>query len=350
MNCKEKQEGFKNAFEKVREELESEIRIITEKTTQKAKELADSADSDNNLSEGIGIAAGTAIGSYFGGPAGGAVGASVGKEIGKLFEVEIYNREEIIKFDLPEIRLSEQSFKFDLPEITMKENDIFFNSVVIEMVRQKVGETPHQTCSSPTWEKPIPECTITWTPNYIEVPIPKTKEIRISMSLPEVSMRTQEIIVSIPEISMRTQDLILNIPSIKVTSKKDIGEELSEKANELIAESKVLIKGKKEIIRAKIKMDVIPKATEMFNCFKNSIIAKRAIVSSSFDPAIEMLNQSLLNLVAQGVPQTDDDYINLKHQLNSLVTQRGKALESFDAALEKLDLDMKTSLESIINL
>lgn len=350
MNCTEKQENFKNAFAIVKEELEVEIAKITNETNEKAKDLADSAEDDNNLSEGIGIAAGTAIGSYFGGPAGGAVGASVGKEIGKLFEIEIYNREESIKFDLPEIKLGDKSFKFDLPEITMKDNDIIFNSIVIEMVRQKVGETPHTTCTTPTLRKPIPKCTVTWTPNYIEVPVPKTKEIRIVMSIPEVSMRTQEIIVSVPEISMKTQELILNIPSVKVTSKKDIGKELSNKANELIAESEVLVKGKKDIIRAKIKMEVIPKATEMFECFKESIITKRALVSSSFDPAIEMLNQSLVNLVAQSVPQTDDDYVNLKNKLNSLVTQRENALKSFDEALMKLDSDMKTSLESIISL
>jgi hypothetical protein len=350
MNCQDKQNEFQTAFEIIKTQLEKEVATVATDTEKKSKELANSADNDNNIAEGVGMAAGTAIGGYFGGPAGAAVGATIGKEVGKLFDVEITNQEVVLKFDLPEITMKDEEIKLDLPEVTMKDNDIIFSSIEIVMVDRVIGQNPNVVCTTPTFEKPIPECKVYYTDIIISVPEPREKEIRIVLSVPEITMKTQSAIISVPQFTMKTQEVKFNIPSITVRSKEDIGNNLTEKAKELVADSEKNINEKKSIVKTAIKMDVIPKATEMFNCFKDSILFEKNIVFSNFDPAINTLNETLKTLKVKNVPESDNDYIKVATQLNLLISQRDGALKGFETALEKLDSDMKKSLESLINL
>jgi hypothetical protein len=350
MNCKDKQSEFEKSFEIIKTQLEKDIATVAAVTEQKAKEIADSSESDNNLAEGVGMGAGTVIGGYIGGPAGAAVGATIGKEVGKLFEVEITNQEVSIKFDLPEVTLKDKDIKLDLPSITMKDDDIIFSSIEIVMVDRVVGKNPVVKCTSPTLQKPIPKCTVTWEDIIISVPETREKEVRIVLSVPKVSMKTQKIVLSIPEFRMATKEIKFHIPSITIRSKQDIAKRLSEKANSLVNESEKSISEKKEIIKTQVKMEVIPKANEMLSCFRESIINDKITVSSSFDPSINTINESLKNLKIKNVPETDDDYLKMDNQLKTLIQQKDESLKSFDTALEKLESDIKKSLDSLINL
>lgn len=350
MDCKDKQIEFEKAFEIIKAQLEEEVAEIATETEQKAKDLAQTSESDNNISEGVGMTAGAAIGGFFGGPAGATAGAVIGKEVGKLFEVEITNQEVSIKFDLPEVTMKDEEISLDLPEVTMKDDDIIFSSIEIVMVDRKIGQKPNTKCTEPTWRKPIPKCTVYWTDIIISVPEPREKQVRIVMSIPEITMKTQRTVISIPQFAMRTQEITFNVPSITVRSKQDIAKDLSKKAETLVTETEKSISDKKEIIKTQIKMNVIPKATDMFNCFKDSILHEKNIVFANFDPAINMLNETLKNLKVKGVPETDDDYLKIANQLQTLLGQRDESLKGFDTALEKLDADLRQSLDSLINL
>lgn len=350
MNCKDKQLEFEKAFEVIKTQLENELVTVGKDTEQKAKALAESSETDNNIAEGVGMAAGAAIGGYFGGPVGATVGATIGKEAGKLFEVEITNEVVTIQFDLPEVTIKNQEINLDLPQVTMKDNDIIFSSIEIVMVDKKVGQKPNTVCSTPTWKKPVPKCKVYWTDIIISVPEPRAKEIRITMSVPEIAMRTQTAVIGIPSFKMNTQEITFNVPAITIRSKQDIAKRLSDKANDLVKESEQHINSKKEIVKTQIKMDVIPKANEMFNCFRESILNEKTMVFASFDPSIKTIGESLKSMKVKGVPETDDDYIKMHTQLKDLVSQRDASLKSFDDALTQLDVDMKQSLESLINL
>lgn len=196
----------------------------------------------------------------------------------------------------------------------------------------------------------VPQCTVYWTDIIISVPEPREKEVRIVMSIPEITMKTQKSIISVPQFAMRTQEIKFNVPSITVRSKQDIAKDLSKKAETLVAETEKSISDKKEIVKTQIKMDVVPKATDMFSCFKDSILHEKTVVYASFDPAITMMNETLKSLKVKGVPETDDDYLKIATQLQTLLGQRDESLKSFDTALEKLDADLKQSLDSLINL
>lgn len=350
MNCTDKQNEFEKSFEIVKNQIEKEVAVVAAETEQQAKDLAESADSDNDIAEGVGMAAGTAIGGYLGGPAGAPIGAIIGKEVGKLFEVEITNQEVSIKFDLPEVTMRNEEIKFDLPSVTMKDNDIIFSSIEIVMVKKKIGQKPNTECTKPTLRKPVPKCTVYWTDIIISVPEPREKQIRIVMGIPEITMKTQKTVIGVPAFKMATKEVKFNVPSITIRSKQDIAKKLAEKADRLVEESEKNINNKKEIVRTQIKTDVIPKANEMFGCFRDSIINEKAVVFNSFDPSIRILNESLKNMKIKGVPVTDDDYVKMDNQLNGLIAQRDASLKSFDDALLKLDSDMKASLDSLLNL
>ena len=350
MNCENKQTEFTQSFNSIKDQIQVEINEVTNQTKEKAKTISDKTDNDNNLAQGVGMAAGTAIGGYFGGPAGAVAGASVGKQIGNLFEIEVFNNEIKIALDLPQITMKDEKIVLDLPEITMRNDDIVYTTLDIVMVDRVIGQNPVLVCEAPTWDHPVPSCKVRMEDIIISVPETRPRDVRITLSVPELVMKPQNIVLSIPKITMETQELKFNVPSITIKSKKDIAKQLSDEATALVSESQSLVKNKKEIIKAKIQLEVLPKATAMFDCFREGIIFEKNNVSNAFEPSIHTVNESLKNMAIQNVPDTDDDYIKLKSQFDDLVAKRDLALKNFDDALLQLETDKHKSLDSLINI
>ena len=184
----------------------------------------------------------------------------------------------------------------------------------------------------------------------ISLPEARPRDVRITLSLPKLEMKTQNIVLSIPNITMQTQELKFNVPSITIKSKKDIAKQLSDEATALVTESQSLVKNKKEIIKLKIKSEILPKAIAMFDCFRDGITNERTNVSNAFKPSVYTINESLKNMAIQNVPTTDDDDIMLKNQFDDVMLKRDTALKNFDDALAQLEIDKHKSLDSLVNI
>jgi molecular chaperone DnaK (HSP70) len=342
MKCSEKQDKFKNAIGEIQKELKSEIKTVVEETKSKIEKVSSKAE-EMEETDGVVVAAGTAIGTSIGGPIGGAVGGLTAELLTKFFVMETSTNTVKIVLDLPQVTIVDQDWIFDLPQVTIKDNDIIFNLPEIRMKRIKTGEYPEVKCDNAL----IPSCTVKWSSTYADIPEPYMKEHRIVIGIPEFSMREQKFIIGIPEIKMVSQSLSFDVPTITIKTREDIGKEISAEANEIAAESKILIKQKQDRLKSRIKLEIVPKAIDMLNCFKESLVEKRTEIFNAFDPIISQVSDVIKNLKAKGVPESDDDFIAVKKNFDDLLNKRKNAVDKIDQAILNLEKSTKSTLESL---
>lgn len=345
MDCTSKQNDFKNSLTKIQDELKGEIKKVVEETKSKVEKLSDKAEETNDVANGAVVTAGTAIGTSIGGPTGGAVGAYIGDLLTKYFVMETGSTTVEIIMDLPQVTMVNQEWRFDLPQVTIKDSDIIFSLPDFRMKRVKTGEYPEVECDNAL----IPSCTVRWKPTYTDIPEPYMKEHRIVIGIPEFSMREQKFIVGVPEIKMARQSMSFDVPTITIKTREDIGKEVSDDALEIATEARILIAQKKDRLKSRIKLEIVPKAIEMLKCFKETLEEKRNEIYNSFDPIISQVSDVIKNLKAKGVPETDDDFIKVQNNLNDLLDKRKAAVAKIDKALADLEISSKQTLDSLSN-
>jgi hypothetical protein len=162
-------------------------------------------------------------------------------------------------------------------------------------------------------------------------------------------MQEQKIVVGVPQIAMTRQEIKFNIPVITIRFIKDAGKRAANAAAEIALEAATASTQKKLAMKERIRTEVVGPATQMFDCFRTDIQIKRQSVAAMYDPEILKLTDALKKLIANGVPQTDDDYINQKSQLDKTIAQRDSATLSFDKALEKLDEEAKKAIDKLLD-
>lgn len=344
MDCSTKQEDFKNSIALIQETLKEEINEIVASTQSKTGTLSEKAEQSNDLTQGVATGAGTAIGSSLGGPVGGAVGAYLSDFLTKFFVVETSMNTVKISMDLPEVTMKNQDWIFDLPTVTVKDSDIIFHLPSIRMKRVKTGEYPEFTCHGFP-----PKCTVKWSPMWADIPEPFMEEHRIVIGIPEFYMNEQRFVVGVPEITMKQRDISFDLPSITIKTRADIGKEVSEEAMALANETKILVDQKKNSLKERMKIEIIPKAISMMNCFRENLNEQKQGIYNSFDPAINQVTEALKNLKAQSVPEDDDDYIKVKTNLDQLLEKRKEALAKIDKSLEDLEASAKLTIDSLTN-
>lgn len=344
MDCSTKQDDFKNSISLIQEQLKQEINEIVTSTQGKTEALSEKAEGNNDITAGVITAAGTTVGTYLGGPVGGAAGAYVADFLTKFFVVETNMNTVRVSLDLPEVTMKDQEWIFDLPSVTVKDSDIIFNLPSIRMKRVKTGEYPEITCHGF-----IPQCTVTWSPIWADIPEPFMEEHRIVIGIPEFYMNEQRVVVGVPEITMERQDISFDLPSITIKTREDIGKEVSEEAAALANETTILVNQKKESLKERMKIEILPKAISMMNCFRDNLTERKQEIYNSFDPAINQITEALKNLKAQSVPEDDDDYIKVKANLDQLFEKRKEALAKIDKSLEELEASAKLTIDSLAN-
>lgn len=358
MSCEQKQQAFALAMQNVQETLENELAQIAADAEKKATEVSDEFEEGNDLAEGVGAVTGTVVGGVLGGVAGGAIGATVGKTIGSLFVLEISNQEEIIAMDVPQVTVVNEDFKFDLPAIVMKNSDIIFNMPTLVMKRVEGPPIPHSVTRMrtkcvgggflPKICTDVPEVTVTWEKTYLDVPTYESREQRIVIGVPEVEMREQRIVVGVPQVTMKRQEIKFNLPVITLRFVKDAGKRAAKAAEEIALEATTATTQKKLAMKERIRTEVVGPATQMFECYKNEIQSKRQSVTAMYEPEILKLTDAMKNLITNGVPQNDDDYIKQKELLDKVIAQRDVATSSFDKALSQLDEEAKKAIEKLL--
>lgn len=344
MDCSIQQNHFKDSISLIQETLKKEIDGIVASTQGKTAEISEKAEGNNDLTNGVITGTGTALGTALGGPAGGAAGAYVADFLTKFFVVETKMNTVKISLDLPQVTIKDQDWIFDLPAVTVKDTDIIFHLPSIRMKRVKTGEYPEFRCGGFP-----PECKVTWSPIYVDVPEPFMEEHRIVIGIPEFYMNEQKFVVGVPEITMEQQDISFDLPSITIKTRADIGKEVSEEATALANETKLLVEQKKESLKERMKIEIVPKAIAMMNCFRDNLTEQKQLIYNAFDPAINQITESLKNLIARSVPETDDDYIKVKNNLDELLEKRKVAIAKIDTSLEELDASAKLTIDSLTN-
>ena len=344
MDCSSKQEDFKNSISLIQSKLKEEIQEIVSSTQSKTESLSEKAEGNNDVTQGVAVSAGTAIGTYFGGPIGGAAGAYIADFLTKFFVVETTMNTVKISLHLPEVTIKNQDWIFDLPTVTVKDSDIIFHLPSIRMKRVKTGEYPEFTCSGFP-----PQCTVKWSPIWVDVPEPFMEEHRIVIGIPEFYMNEQKFVVGVPEITMKQQEISFDLPTITIKTREDIGKEVSDEAIALANETKILVNQKKDSLKERMKIEIIPKAISMMNCFRDSLSERKQEIYNSFDPAINQITEALKNLKAKAVPEDDNDYIKVKGNLDDLLLKRKEALDKIDNSLKELETSAKLTIESLTN-
>ncbi len=366
MTCEDKASAFKTAMERVTSEFRESLASTAASVEAKSKEIAEKAKDGSDLAQGVGMVAGTAVGGYLGGPTGAAVGATVGKAIGALFVVEFTEVVHKISMDVPQVAIQDTEIKFDAPEITIRDNDIVFNLPTLVMRTVPGPEMPvvvcttERKCVSYRIETPfgdikdekctdVPVCKVEMRPTSLDVPTWEDREQRIVLGVPEVTMRSQRIVVGLPEVAMRRTDISFNLPSITIRFVKDVGKATAAAVQALQSDAQSEFAVKKLQFKERMRLVIVPLAIDMFDCYKQHLRGGIAQIAATFDPQMNQISDALKQMLAQGVPEADDDYQRIKAQLEKLVIDRSSALAELEKALAKLEVSAADAIERLAN-
>ena len=359
MTCEDKQKAFQDRLVSEQEALGAELNAITADTERRASEIADEFSRENDLAEGVGAAAGAAVGTVFGGPGAAAAGVAVGREIGGLFTMEVGMRRETIVLDVPQVAMRTQDFSFDLPTVVMLDTDISFDLPTLEMRRERGPDLPEirvrmeQRCVELPWPlgrvcTDVPVTYIEMVPTYLDLPVTVMRTTRIVVGLPTVEMRRQEFKMDVPELTMAPVEFSADIPYITLRFVQDAGRRTAAQAAALAQSAQDAATQKQIAFKERLRLAVAPLAVEMFDCFRGTIAQGRVDAAARFAPEVERLTVAVTALLAQGVPQTDETFVQAKAALDDAVARRDAAVKSFDDALEKLNASAKASLEQFL--
>lgn len=366
MNCEDNAQKFQQVMESVTQDFKNGLAATAANVEAKASAVANNATDGSDLAQGIGMAAGSAIGGVLAGAPGAAVGATIGKTIGSLFVIDFTEVTHSASMDIPEITLRDTEIKFDLPEIQLKDTDITFNLPTLVMRTIQGPDQPVPVCTTErrciSYRIPTPfgdikdekctdvlVCKIDMRPTYYDSPTWEDREQRIVIGLPVITMKPQRVVIGIPEISMQRRDFRFNIPNITIRFMQDAGKATSAAVQAIQSDAQSEFAQKKIIFRERMRLETVPLAIAMFDCYKNRIREEISKISAMFDPQISQFSDSLKSVLSKGVPETDDDYIALKSQMDKLLSDRAAALAGLKEALAKLESTSAEAINRLVN-
>lgn len=359
MDCQNQQNAFNEAMEKIQVQLKEELAEIARKTEERTEELNDEFKNENDLAQGVGAVAGTVIGGVLGGPVGGLAGGQIGRQIGSFFTIEIGTQQHKISFDLPEIDMKNQDWIFKVPSVTMKNTDIIFDLPTLVM---KTVEGP------PIWKTKVemktvchktpfgkvcfdqPQVVGWWDKTYIDVPTWENRETRIVLGVPEITNNEQRIVIGVPEVMMKTKEIVFNLPTIKIMFIKDAGRELAGELEKIALAAQEDAAEKQGNMKERMKLELAEPANAMFDCYRTQLSEERIKFADNYDVEIKKLSDALLILKANKVPETDNDYVSQKTQLDAQIANRNLALLKFDEAIQKFDNERQDAINKMIGL
>lgn len=227
-----------------------------------------------------------------------------------MFVIEYTNVTHTASMDVPNITMKDTELSFDAPEIEMRDTDIIFNMPTLVMMTVSGPDQPVPVCTTkrqcvgyriPTpfgdikGEKcaDVPVCRIDMRPTSYDTPTWEDREQRIVLGIPTVVMKRKQIVVGIPEISMKRLDIKFDIPSITIRFAQDIGKATAAAMQSLQSGAEAEFTQKQLTFRERMRLETVPLAIDMFDCFKQQIKDGMAQVTSMFDPKITQVGDSL---------------------------------------------------------
>jgi hypothetical protein len=97
------------------------------------------------------------------------------------------------------------------------------------------------------------------------------------------------------------------------------------------------------------KQQVIPKLSALFRCHRRYLEQQLAVMPQQFDPAINMVNETLQNMAARNVPSTDDDYVKQVRARDQLLVDRAAVVDKIHSQIVDLTLKEQDAVQKILN-
>jgi hypothetical protein len=269
-------------------------------------------------------------------------------------DIEVGWKRVEFSLDLPEVTLKDQTWALDLPQVTMKDQDIIFHTPSMRMERTKTGEYPETTCGWHVTKGPFGiktktwQCTVHWSPIYMDVPVPFMEEQRIRMGVPEFRMDRTEVILAIPEFALRTQSFALDLPSFTVKDIKVVAAETQEKGRQLEVESKRKADELKASYADTAKGELSPLVTDLFYCYENDLASRRNEALTQFDRSIAAMQAMVNSLVANKCPADDPTLIKANENLAKVQEARAAFATQIEEAFKTLHAEQRAFFEKLM--
>jgi hypothetical protein len=341
-SCSKEQDTFDNAVAAITAQKENELSMVAKKTNSEIEKLERQFETSQNMSEGVGAAVGTAVGAGLGAQ-GAITGAIVGQHIGKLLTVEVRAKTVQFSAKVPTFSTQKREFAISIPQVTSYRKDIVFKKPQVVMVRRRGPNIPNG------FKCRRFKCTPTYKESWIEVPEFKMVEHRISFDVPRVSMRALNGNFASPQISFKQRSFSFSVPVIAVRFNGDAGKELASAAEKIAREANQASSDIESSYRLILKEGGLPPLIAYFDCERVGIRKSMLESTASIDREISTLNESLLALSAQGVPEGNVEYQELKAVIAVQIENRTAALTPWAEASAQLDKAATEAIEKFAN-
>lgn len=336
-------------------ELTQGLTDIAHDVEQKVKKLSDEFNDGKDLAQGLGAAAGTVFGGIYGGAQGAVAGNEFGKLIGSMFILKIEMSTVTFSLNIPVVTLKDVELQIPAPVIAIHDQDLSFDLPTVENRDQAGPDIPQTVCRNEIRELPfgvkitVPVCYIEMKPTTITVPVVVNKTQHILIGIPDIRIEMQRIVFGFPIIEMRLQSYSFDVPHVTLEFVQDAGKKLASEAQKVTAEAQTNAMTAEASLRERLRFKLVGPCTEMFECYKQTLVATRGQIAAMFDPAIQQMTTQLSNMAASGVPTTHADYLATKQGLDGILAQRSKAIADIEAQLQELDRASAAALEAFIN-
>lgn len=253
---------------------------------------------------------------------------------GLTFNFDVTWTEKPIKFHLPTITIKDKHMSLDIPTVTMVDKDIIFHIPECRMENQVVGRYPE-----------IRGTTVIWKDIITKVPVCESKEQRIVIGLPQISMQRQDFIMSVPNIEMREIEINIKYPEFKLVN---VAIEMKEKSEKLEADTKEKLRTGFNDIKSNILEEFKSKHTSLFECLRSDLLTKKNEALVSIDGIITGLNTAITQMKEKNVPSDNESLKQAKSILQDIVSKRSSIDSQFEQNLNERNAQQQTSLESFI--
>ncbi len=277
-----------------------------------------------------------------------------GPDVWVGLDIDVSWKRTDISLDLPEVKIVDQRWVIDLPQVTMKDQSIIFHTPSIRMETQKTGEYPETRCTMVTKDIglgvkiDVPECTVWWSPIYIDVPVPFMQEHTIIMGIPEFKMDRTEFVVGVPEFTMKIQKIALDLPQFTVKNISVEANKAKEKGDALSEEARTRGAKLKENFKENAKVELGTDVTALFDCYQSDLMQRKNDAMKQFENGVNLIQSTISAMVANKIPDDNESLMKMKLSLADLIAKRDAFAVNIQEKFVELGKQQKSFFEKLI--
>jgi hypothetical protein len=242
--------------------------------------------------------------------------APKGFEIPTGIDIRVGMKRHEYSLHVPEVTMKRQDMSLHLPQVTVRDRRFSWDVPEMRMERWKCGEHPE-------WHGPFK---VVWKPNWCEQPKMHMVRREAVVGVPEFRWDETRVSLHLPEVTMRLHKIIFDVPEIRVDDVKDVSDRIKARSNDIQARAAALSDKQSREIKSVVLEDLVGKRLQLTKSFDNALsslgTAIKSVTDNGLDPA--------------RVRQADGTFMNLNEQVERLQKQKYTELEKLDAAIRSL--------------